>query len=78
MPYEVKKKGKATLRLYLNDPKILKAIVKKGVLRIPVPLEIEGEWALGKTKDGKLHYLFTHDDFIPVFIDLKGKKDPKQ
>jgi len=75
--YEVKKRGKATLRLYLNDPKILaefaKAASNGGPFSFPVPIEIEGEWILGKTADGKLHYIFGHDDFLPVFIDLKKK-----
>ena len=75
--YEIVKKAKGKLRLYLNDPATMKHFPNPPTstegpisFSFPVPIELEGEIVLGKTKDKKLHYFFTHDDFITAFMDL--------
>lgn len=80
--YEVVAEAKAKLRLYLNDPLILKQLgmsdeeLELYEHKLPIPIVIKGEVVLGKTSDGKTHYFFTHDnpDFIPVFFDLETAK----
>jgi len=71
--YEVIAEQKAKLRLYINDPAILKQLDHPLKLMYPIPIEIEGKMVIGKTKDGKLHWFFAHKDpdFIPVFADLE-------
>ena len=65
---------KAKLRLYLNDPAIQKHIKKlAGMgLEYPIPITFDGKMVVGKTKDGKFHWFFAHENsnFIPVFVDL--------
>jgi len=76
VPYEIIAKEKGKLRLYINDPSILKQLLASASLRVelemrfPIPIEIEGEFALAKTEDGKYHWFFAHDKFMPVFVDL--------
>ena len=85
VPYETIARAKGKLRLYLNDPAIMKLVTNpitftstEGPIAVsfPVPIELQGEIVLGKTNDGKMHYFFTHNepDFIPVFFDLDTKK----
>lgn len=71
--YEPVAKGKGILRLYLNDPAVQIQLSKK---KLPIPLTIEGEIVLGKTKDGRMHYFFVHrnPDFITAFMDLEDAK----
>jgi hypothetical protein len=79
--YEVIAKGKGKLRLYLNDPLIMKQLTQTTkehelMVEIPIPLELNGEIVEGKTEDEKMHYFFAHDNpsFITVFFDLDVKK----
>jgi hypothetical protein len=67
---------KGRLRLYLNDPAILEQMSMNGSMHLKVPIEIDGKMVVAKTKDGKFHWFFTHDnpDFIPVFVDLESSK----
>jgi len=63
----------ARLRLYLNDPEIFKHLVKS---KLPIPIELDGEFLLAIGEDEKLHVIFEHgteeDGFLPVFLDLEG------
>ena len=70
--YETIAEGKGKLRLYMNDPEIMKHLR----VSMDMPIEIEGKMVIGKTKDGKIHWFFTHENpsFIPVFFDLESSK----
>lgn len=76
--YETIAEAKGKLRLYLNDPKILgnDGEDEMTLRSFTIPIEIEGKMVVAKTKDGKFHWFFTHDnpDFIPVFVDLESSK----
>jgi len=75
--YECLKRRKAKMRIYLNDPEIVKILKQKSIL--PIPIVLEGEAVLAKTKKGTQHIFFDHElkgdkeGFIPVFLDLQEK-----
>ena len=74
--YEVIAEGKGTLRLYINDPAILKQTEGKVPIRSKIPIIIDGKVVVSKTEDGKFHWFFAHENpnFIPVFFDLESSK----
>jgi len=71
--YVSKPIGKATLRLYLNDPAIFK-LLKQG--KLPVPLKLKGEVEEGICLGKELtkHIFFVHGrrgkKFMTVFFDF--------
>jgi hypothetical protein len=70
---------KARLRLYLNDPEIIKQILQqlaKG--EVPVPVELQGELVLAEDVEKKSKCIFFKHKlkekgkfFAPVFFDLQ-------
>jgi len=71
--YVGKPKGKATLRLYLNDPAIQRQLRDK---RIPIPVVLRGEVSESIRLGSRLtkHIVFSHGrgrtGFSTVFFDL--------
>jgi len=61
----------AKLRLYLNDPSIIKHLEKS---ELPIPIKLEGELLIALGEDNKLHVIFKEPNFMPVFIDLEGNE----
>ena len=68
--------AKAKLRLYINDPLIIKQTEERKQIRCNIPIEIEGKMVVAKTEDGKFHWFFIHENpnFSPVFVDLESSK----
>jgi len=68
----------AALRLYINDPEIIKQLRTKGnTVLFESPIELHGKVVIAKKKGDKTrHIFFVHENpsFIPVFFDLKSSK----
>jgi len=90
--YKVIAEGKGKVRLYLNDPLIMRELkvqyVKRaeskeleGLIKLPIPITLEGKVVVAKKEgEGTTHIFFTHDepDFIPIFFDLESSKLTKK